>query len=146
MSIVSTLVTGLAAPITNLVSEFIEDPDKKNEIDGKIKTLLEQNAATIEQKAADVILAEAQSDNWMAKSWRPALMCLFMFLIFFNAVVVPILWTFGFPLPTLEAMDAIPEQMWTLLIIGMGGYLGGRSVEKTVKLWREGAKNSGNNQ
>ena len=143
MSIVSTLVTGLAAPITNLVSEFIEDPDKKNEIEGKLQTLLAQNAAQIEQKAADIIIAEAQSDSWMAKSWRPCLMYLFMFLIFFNAVVVPILWAFGIPLPTLEAMDAIPEQMWTLLIVGMGGYLGSRSVEKTVKLWKDGEKKNG---
>ena len=140
---ITTLITGLAAPITNLVSEVIEDPDKKNEIEGKIKTLLEQNAATIEQKAADIIIAEAQSDSWMAKSWRPCLMYLFMFLIFFNAVVVPILWAFGIPLPTLEAMDAIPEQMWTLLIVGMGGYLGSRSVEKTVKLWKDGEKKNG---
>jgi hypothetical protein len=30
-------------------------------------------------------------------------------------------------------MLAIPEGMWTLLTVGIGGYIGGRTVEKVLK-------------
>lgn len=136
MSIVSTLVTGLAAPITNLVSEFIEDPDKKNEIEGKLQTLLANNAALIEQKAADIIIAEAKGESWLQRNWRPLTMVFFLFIVFWNAVIVPVLWAFGIPLPTLEAMSAVPEQVWNIIMLGLGGYIAGRSGEKMVKTWK----------
>ena len=136
MSIVSTLVTGLAAPITNLVSEFIEDPDKKNEIEGKLQTLLATNAAQIEQKAADIIIAEAKGESWLQRNWRPLTMVFFLFIVFWNAVIVPVLWAFGIPLPTLEAMSAVPEQVWNIIMLGLGGYIAGRSGEKMVKTWK----------
>jgi len=143
MSIVSTLVTGLAAPITNLVSEFVEDKDKTREIEGKIKTLLEQNAAQIEQKAADVIIAEAQGESWLQRSWRPMTILFFLFIVFWNAVVVPIVWAMGYPLPTLEAMSAVPPQVWQIILLGLSGYVGGRSFEKISKNWAEGMKHRG---
>ena len=143
---ITTLITGLAAPITNLVSEFVEDVDKKNELESKIKTLVETQANEIDKKAADVIMAEIKSDSWMAKNFRPCMMFLFMFLIAWNAIVVPILWAFGYPLPTLEAMSAIPDQMWTLLIVGMSGYVGSRGAEKIMKTWTEGKKNNGSDK
>jgi len=136
VSIVSTLVTGLAAPITNLVSEFIEDPDKKNEIEGKLQTLLATNAAQIEQKAADIIIAEAKGESWLQRNWRPLTMVFFLFIVFWNAVIVPVLWAFGIPLPTLEAMSAVPEQVWNIIMLGLGGYIAGRSGEKMVKTWK----------
>ncbi|MCS7280543.1 MAG: hypothetical protein NZ583_02795 [Desulfobacterota bacterium] len=39
-----------------------------------------------------------------------------------------------FRLPSLE----IPPDMWTLLEIGIGGYVVGRSAEKIVKTWKKG--------
>ena len=47
---------------------------------------------------------------------------------------IPILWMFSIPVP--EFM-VIPEQVWTLITIGLGGYVGGRSGEKMVKAWKE---------
>ena len=41
----------------------------------------------------------------------------------------PILWMIGYPVPELMA---IPDQVWTLLTIGIGGYVGGRSIEKAA--------------
>lgn len=72
---------------------------------------------------AKVIVAETQSASWMARNWRPSLMYVFMYIIAHNFIVSPI-----FHLPFLP----IPEQMWDLLKIGMGGYIFGRTAEKTI--------------
>ena len=66
-------------------------------------------------------------------------MYLIMFLLVFNGMVVPIANVmFDVQIPILEAWTAIPEQMWTLLTIGLGGYIAGRSGEKMIKNWKNG--------
>ena len=32
----------------------------------------------------------------------------------------------------------LPEQLWSLLTLGVGGYIVGRSCEKTIDKWKEG--------
>jgi len=90
----------------------------------------------IEQKAADIIIAEAKGESWLQRNWRPLTMVFFLFIVFWNAVIVPVLWAFGIPLPTLEAMNAVPEQVWNIIMLGLGGYIAGRSGEKMVKTWK----------
>jgi hypothetical protein len=67
---------------------------------------------------SDIIKAEANGQSWLQRSWRPITMLTFLFLVVFNS--------FG-----LLAMPLAPE-MWTLLQIGLGGYVIGRSAEKTL--------------
>ena len=71
----------------------------------------------------DVLKTEISSKHWLAANWRPILMLVFTYIIFHNYVLVPI---FG-----LVAAE-IPADMWTLLKIGVGGYIVGRSAEKIV--------------
>lgn len=76
-----------------------------------------ENAKT----AAEVIVAEARSQSWMARNWRPLTMLTFTFIVAFNYILSPL-----FGLPYLE----MPDNLWDLLQIGMGGYVFGRTVEK----------------
>jgi len=64
-----------------------------------------------------VILAEANSSNWLTTSWRPITMLTFLVLIVLSQV--------GVTAP-------VPAEMWPLLKLGLGGYVIGRSFEKTV--------------
>ena len=63
-----------------------------------------------------IIMAEANSQSWLARSWRPITMLTFLVLVCADA--------FGM-LPFRLAGDA-----WKLLQIGLGGYVVGRSAEK----------------
>ena len=65
-----------------------------------------------------IIMAEASSQSWLARSWRPITMLTFLVLVCADA--------FGM-LPFRLADDA-----WTLLQIGLGGYVVGRSAEKVT--------------
>jgi len=32
----------------------------------------------------------------------------------------------------------LPERLWDLMTLGVGGYVGGRTVEKSIKTWQQG--------
>lgn len=66
---------------------------------------------------ADVVKAEAASSSWLTATWRPITMLTFLVLIVLSQL--------GFTAP-------VPEQMWPLLQLGIGGYVAGRSLEKIV--------------
>ena len=128
MSILSALI----APVSNLVSEFIEDPDKSKELETRIKLVMLENEQEVKTKAADIVLAEANSDHWITSAWRPILMMTITAIVGLHYLLFPILNQFGLDL-SLE----LPEELWTLLTVGVGGYTVGRSVEKAVDRYKK---------
>lgn len=71
---------------------------------------------------AQVIMAEAQGQSWLQRTWRPITMLSFLALVVLDA--------FGL-LPFRLAPEA-----WTLLQFGLTGYVVGRSAEKVAGVWR----------
>jgi hypothetical protein len=76
-----------------------------------------QAESRMAEMQANIVTAEAQSSHWLTSTWRPITMLTFLVLI--------VLAQLGFTSP-------VPEDMWPLLKLGLGGYVIGRSVEKTV--------------
>lgn len=125
------LISSVAGPLMkglfDVIDQSIEDKDQA----ARIKSVLQQKVLDGQMKeieaAANIIVAEAQGESWLQRNWRPLLMCLFGVIVANNYVVVPIFGT---------AAADIPNDMWDLLKIGIGGYVVGRSVEKGVKVWK----------
>jgi hypothetical protein len=127
----------LTGPITGLVKEIGGVIDNLTTTDGekadaKLKLLavqnefqvqMEQAAATFATQQAEVIKAEVNSESYLARNWRPILMLTFTYIIAHNFVIAPV-----FSITPV----AIPDNMWELLKIGMGGYIFGRSAEKII--------------
>ena len=65
-----------------------------------------------------IIVAEAQGKSWLQRSWRPITMLTFLVLVVLDHT-------------GLLAFRLAPEA-WTLLQLGLGGYVVGRSVEKSI--------------
>ncbi len=82
---------------------------------------------------ASIIVAEAQGASWLQRNWRPGLMALFGVIIFNNYILNP--WISV--LFDVEVVMEIPEEMWGLLKLGIGGYIVGRSTEKAVTAWKD---------
>lgn len=78
----------------------------------------------------DVLVAEAKGESWLQRSWRPITMLVFVFIIFNNYVLSPYIQSLGGHVPTLK----IPNGMWALLNVGVGGYITSRGVEKVVRM------------
>lgn len=114
---------------TKIIDRVIPDPQQA--ADAKLKLLELQSQGDLAQLAADtdiikagagVVQTEAASTNWLAASWRPVLM-----LVFGGLIVAR--W-FGWSTPGLSQAEAL--ELWSIVKIGIGGYVIGRSVEKTA--------------
>ena len=122
---VGGLFTGIREAITG---EKIQDPNLKLEL---LKELQQAEAKMMEAQASTII-AEAKSGSWLASSWRPITMLVFVFIIANNYIIAPYLLAFGYTVPTL----AIPPDMWGLIQLGLTGYIVGRSAEKTMEIYK----------
>ena len=124
----------------DIVDQFVTDKDQAAKLKHQIKQQIEENSHEediAELKAqAGIVKAEATGESPAQRNWRPHLMYFIMFLLGFNGVIAPLSNAlFGLDLPMLEAWGSIPTPMWQLLMIGMGGYVGGRSGEKIIREW-----------
>lgn len=123
--------------VIGLVDQAVEDKDEANKLKAQLEQIFKNADLTkfVEQIRAqkDIIVAEAQSESWLARNWRPGIMALFGIIIANNYIVHPWL-SLMFDINVV--MD-IPPQMWQLLKIGLGGYVVGRSTEKAVKYWKD---------
>lgn len=106
----------------------IDKSDEKLAMQLKYKQLLmeiEGSYLNYENKLLEnqskIVESEAKGESWLQRNWRPMLMCVCIFIVFNNYVLVPY---FNLPVTTLD------EHIWTLMDVGVGGYVAGRSLEK----------------
>jgi hypothetical protein len=123
MGILSLLI----GPLTNLLGRVLPDPAAAQAAKLKLIELADQGALAeldgqVKEQlaAAGVVQAEAASKNWLASSWRPLTMLCFVALIIARM--------FGWTAPNVSAAEYL--ELWSLMKLGIGGYIGGRSLEK----------------
>lgn len=116
-------ISGLVKPVTKLIDDLHTSGEEKgklvnaltkieNEMSSK---LLDYESKLLENKTK-IITAEAQGQSWLQRNWRPITALTMLAL-----VVGHYLGLLAFP---------IADQAWTLLQLCIGGYIGGRTVEK----------------
>lgn len=132
IGIIGTLLSVINGPLGTVVEKYFDNQADKDAFKNAVELEILKNQKQIVDQAGSIVLAEAQSEHWLTSAWRPFTMVLFALVIAINILIIPyivtpILWMLGVPVP--EVM-AIPEQVWTLISIGLGGYVGGRSIEK----------------
>ena len=123
-AIIGPLLSGLLG----VVDKAVEDKDQAAAIKARLNELAMNGSLKELEAAAKVIVAEAQGDSWLQRSWRLLVMVTFGTITSTNYLRVPI---FNTP------PAAIPPDMWDLLKLGVGGYVVGRSAEKSLKAWKE---------
>ena len=129
----------LIGPVSNLFTkalDVVDDlvPDK--DLAARLKAELQQRMIEIShtefvsliKSQSEIVIAEASGESWLQRNWRPGLMALFGIIIANNYIVAPYIGLlFG---PQYETMLDIPPDMWSLLKLGLSGYIVGRSAEK----------------
>ena len=138
-----SVISNLINPVKDIIDDLHTSGEEKAEATAKLFALqaelevkLLAHEADIVQAQAEVIKAEYQHGNALSRSWRPITMLTFVFIIFNNFVLAPYASALGFAVPTLE----VPNGMWALLNVGIGGFIAGRSIEKTFKIRNGGSK------
>ena len=123
---------GAVAPLAKILFSTIEksvpDKDLQSKLKADLQTQLLQSNTQELQAAAKIIEAEAKA-GWFASSWRPLLMYVMIFILIINYIIAPMVKavfgvSIGFELPT---------DVFTLLQIGLGGYVVGRSAESVAR-------------
>ena len=127
----SALITALAPIVGDLVGKLVPDSSKNSDIEREIKLALLEHTDSLESIRGEIVLAEAKSTNWLTSSWRPLLMMVVIAIIACNFLLFPIIRIFYPEMITLE----LPSELWSLLQIGVGGYVVGRSGEKMIDKW-----------
>lgn len=123
-----------------LIDRLWPDPAQRDQAKLKLMELQQTGALAqltaqteLSKGAAEIVKAEAASNNFLASSWRPITMLVFVVLIVAR-------W-FGFAAPNLQEQEYI--KLWNIVELGLGGYVIGRSVEKIVPSVADALKNKG---
>jgi len=121
-------VAPLAKILFNTIEKSVPDKDLQEKLKAQLQTqLLQSNTAEL-QAAAKIVEAEAKS-GWFSASWRPLLMYVLIFILIWNYVLGPVILFFFKASITIT----LPGDVWTLLQIGLGGYVVGRSAESVAR-------------
>lgn len=130
------LLLPILAPILgDVVNRLVPDSNKAAEIERELKLSLLTHSQSLENMRGSIILAEAKSSSWLTASWRPLLMLVAISIIAVNYLIFPLI-AIGYP----EIMDStleLPEQLWDLLTLGVGGYIVGRTGEKMMDKFKQ---------
>ncbi len=118
-------IGGIFKPVADLVDNVHTSDEErlvlKNKFatiqNGVLEKLLDYEKKLMELQGK-IIAAEVTSGIWISKAWRPITMLVFLFLIVMDSFSL-------LPKP-------LPSDAWTLLKIGLGGYIIGRSAEKSI--------------
>lgn len=135
---VGEAITGVGKLAQEIKSLFTGEPtpEKQAEIRGKLIEL-EGKAAEADnqtrQLQTQIIVAEATGQSWLQRNWRPMLMLSIVAIVVNNYILVPYMQLFGLPVTILE----LPEKLWNLMTLGVGGYIAGRTGEKMIETWKK---------
>ena len=129
MNPIWSFLSNLISPVTNLIDEIHTSEEEKMKLQAemfKLQTEITGKVMEYEKQLLDaqskIVLAEVSGEGWLQKSWRPLMMIWF-------AILLGMYW-FGVTPPniTQETLD----HLFTLLEVGIGGYIMGRSLEKVA--------------
>jgi hypothetical protein len=125
MSILS-FISSIFEPAVKLVDELHTSDEEKLQMQRQIKQVENQLLAKVIDYESQllsskdkIITAEATGQSWLQRNWRPITMLTFLVLV--------VLDSFG------VLANPLAPEAWTLLQIGLGGYVVGRSAEKITK-------------
>ena len=121
-------VAPLAKVLFSTIEEAVPDKDLQEKLKAQLQTQLLQSNTQELQAAAKIIEAEAKA-GWFASSWRPLLMYVLIFILVWNYVIGPVIKVFTGAIISFE----LPGDVWTLLNVGLGGYVVGRSAESVAR-------------
>jgi hypothetical protein len=135
VAIISGGVGSLIGAIGGIIDDLNTSDEEKlaaklalSKLENDITLRLIEAEQTVVREQAKVLVAEAQGESWLQRNWRPVTMMTFVFIVAWNHVVAPLTGVGHLP---------IPDPMWNLLQLGIGGYIIGRSVEKGIKTYTE---------
>ena len=121
-------IAPLAKILFSTIEKAIPDKDLQERLKSQLNQQLLQSSTEELKAAASIVEAEAKA-GWFTASWRPLLMYVLIFILVWNYILGPVILFFFKASITIT----LPGDVWTLLQIGLGGYVVGRSAESVAR-------------
>ena len=119
---IAALLPALVPILGDALRRIFPDAESRQKAEAEINAALIARAGELERAASDIVVTEAQSEHWLTACWRPIVMLTFTALIVAR-------WL-GYSAPGITEAEAL--RLWSIVEIGLGGYVIGRSVEKVA--------------
>lgn len=120
MNPIISVLTSIAPALFNVIDQTITDKDLALRLKNDITVKMLDSNSEVVKSGASVIMAEASGESWLQRNWRPMLMVWF-------SILIGGYW-FGY-VPNNMPVEIVAK-LFDLVTIGIGGYVGGRSLEK----------------
>ena len=130
---IAALLPLLATVLDKVLPRVVDDKDQVNQIKAEVTSALIAQESELRQAAADIVKTEALGHSWLQRNWRPLLMLTIVAIVANNYLVAP----YAQALFGVGIALELPERLWDLMMVGVGGYVVGRSVERGIDLWRK---------
>ncbi len=119
------LIGQIFEPAAKLIDNLHTSDEEKLTLANKLTVIQnEMHSKVIEYETkllnaqSSIITSEANGQSWIQRNWRPITMLTFLALVVCDS--------FGW------LANPLAAEAWTLLQIGLGGYVAGRSGEKII--------------
>jgi hypothetical protein len=124
-----SFIGDIFAPAAKLIDDVHTSTEEKLTLKNKLAViqneihskLIEYETKLLQSKT-EIITAEANGQSWIQRNWRPITMLTFLGLVVCDS--------FGW------LANPLAAEAWTLLQIGLGGYVTGRSAEKMLNSFK----------
>lgn len=134
------LIGGIFKPAAELVDELHTSDEEKLKLHNQLVSMQNEMSSkvldyekSLNEAHSKIIIAEAQGHSWLQRNWRPILMIVIIAIVANNYLLYPYLSMFTSKVTVLK----LPDALFNLMTIGVGGYIVGRSGEKIMKSWKE---------
>jgi hypothetical protein len=121
------ILAGVFKPIVDIVDHLTVSGDEKAKLQSAViqaQFTAQMQSIEYEKQLLDarsnIVLAEAKSDSWLTKSWRP--------ITALTLVALVVARFLGYTAPGVSPAEYI--ELWSLVKLCLGGYIGSRGVEK----------------
>ena len=120
-----SFISNIIKPASDLIDNLHTSEEEKlqlhkqiREVENEFQSRVLEYESKLMEAQSSIIKAEATGKSWLQRNWRPITMLTFLVLVVCDS--------FGF------LKFRLANEAWTLLQIGLGGYVVGRSAEKIV--------------
>jgi hypothetical protein len=133
-ALATKLAMGLVnGPLAKILEAHVADEAVRTKLAAELEQKLLAHLTREAELGQAVVMAEIQSEHWLSRSWRPMLMLLLMGFLLLAGLILPFAdAVMGQRIAFEPRWQMLPDGFWDFLAVGMGGYIGGRSLEKVA--------------
>ncbi len=133
LNLLLSLLTGpLVNSVMGVINKHYDVQINKDKLQADVEKAILGTITDVTSNQADVLKAEINSEERLARIWRPiAALCLLSVLMFYSLILPIAVGWFG--APPVRVGDILLGWIYTLFGSCLGGYIVGRSLEKIVE-------------